>query len=124
MSVLECVTAATKKVLDTGMIDPTRVGLVGHSWGGFGTSFGMTQSDLFAAGVRCMIYPGENHSLAVKANQMDYHRRILDWFGYYLKGDPPPEWITKGVTVLDRQKELKRTKRDSPSTPAAVTPEQ
>lgn len=51
MSVLECVTAATKKVLDTGMIDPTRVGLVGHSWGGFGTSFGMTQSDLFAAGV-------------------------------------------------------------------------
>jgi pimeloyl-ACP methyl ester carboxylesterase len=28
------VTAATKKVLETGMIDAKRVGLIGHSWGG------------------------------------------------------------------------------------------
>ena len=51
MSVLECVTAATKKVLESGMIDAKRVGLIGHSWGGFGTSFVLTQTDLFAAGV-------------------------------------------------------------------------
>ncbi len=207
LSVLECVTSATKKALETGMIDPKRVGLVGHSWGGFGTAFVMTQTDLFAAGVaggpltnlvssygeiywnsgvpetshaevgqerlevplwedpqaylrnsavfhvnkmkgalllsvgdkdgasdwhqdiemynlarragkQCvmLVYPGENHALAVKANQMDYHRRILDWFDYYLKAEQAPEWITRGVTVLDREKELKRTKKDSAET--------
>jgi dienelactone hydrolase len=195
LSILECVTAATKKVLDTGMIDPKRVGLVGHSWGGYGTAFVMTQTNLFAAGVaggpltnlvssygeiywntgipetnhaevgqerlevplwvdpqaylrnssvfhvdkmqgalllavgdkdgasdwhqdiemynlarragkQCvmLVYPGENHSLAVKANQMDYHNRILDWFNHYLKSDAPPQWITNGVTVLEREK--------------------
>ncbi len=203
LSVLECVTAATKKTIDTGMIDPKRVGLVGHSWGGFGTAFVMTQTDLFAAGVaggpltnlvssygeiywntgqpetghaevgqerldvplwedpqaylrnsavfhvnrmkgalllavgdkdgasdwhqdiemynlarragkQCvmLVYPGENHSLAVKANQIDYHDRILEWFGHYLKGGRAPEWIEKGVTALDREKELKRTGKD------------
>ena len=204
MSVLECVTAATKKVLETGMIDAKRVGLIGHSWGGFGTSFVMTQTDLFTAGVaggpltdlvssygeiywnsgtpetdhaevgqerlevplwedpgaymrnsavfhvnkmkgalllsvgdkdgasdwhqdiemynlarragkQCimLVYPGENHALAVKANQQDYHRRILEWFDHYLKDQAPKPWIDKGVTVLDREKELKRTKKDA-----------
>jgi dipeptidyl aminopeptidase/acylaminoacyl peptidase len=206
LSVLECVTAATRKVIDTGMIDAKRVGLVGHSWGGYGTSFVLTQTDLFTAGVaggpltnlsssygeiywnsgapetghaevgqermevpvyedpasylrnsatfhvqnmkgalllavgdkdgasdwhqdiemynlarragkQCimLVYPGENHSLAVKANQMDYQRRILDWFDHYLKDGPAQSWITKGVTVLDREKELKRTKKESAS---------
>jgi dipeptidyl aminopeptidase/acylaminoacyl peptidase len=191
------------------MIDPKRVGLIGHSWGGFGTAFVMTQTDLFAAGVaggpltnlvssygeiywnsgvpetghaevgqerlevplwedpqaylrnsaifhvnkmkgalllavgdkdgasdwhqdiemynlarragkQCvmLVYPGENHALAVKANQIDYHDRILDWFGHYLRGGKEPEWIAKGVTVLDREKELKRTKKDAPAAPA------
>lgn len=203
MSVLECVTAAAKKVLESGMIDRKRVGLVGHSWGGFGTAFVMTQTDLFAAGVaggpltnlassygeiywntgvpetghaevgqermevpiyedpqsyirnsavfhvnkmkgalllavgdkdgasdwhqdiemynvarragkQCvmLVYPGENHALAQKANQIDYHDRILDWFGHYLKGGKAPDWIAKGVTALDREKELKRLKKE------------
>jgi dienelactone hydrolase len=204
MSVLECVTAATKKVLESGMIDPKRVGLIGHSWGGFGTSFVMTQTDLFAAGVaggpltdlvssfgeiywntgtpetdhaevgqerlevplwedpaaymrnsavfhvnkmkgalllsvgdkdgasdwhqdiemynlarragkQCimLVYPGENHALSVKANQQDYHHRILEWFDHYLKDQAPKPWIENGVTVLDREKELKRTKKET-----------
>lgn len=208
MSVLECVTAATRKVLETGMIDAKRVGLIGHSWGGFGTSFVMTQTDLFTAGVaggpltdlvssygeiywnsgtpetdhaevgqerlevplwedpqaymrnsavfhvnkmkgalllsvgdkdgasdwhqdiemynlarragkQCvmLVYAGENHALAVKANQQDYHRRILEWFDHYLKDQAPKPWIEKGVTVLDREKELKRMKKET--TPAA-----
>ena len=44
-----------------------------------------------------LVYPGENHGLAKKPNQVDYHRRILEWFGHYLRGTPAPDWITKGV---------------------------
>lgn len=210
LSVVECVTAATKKVIETGMVDPRRVGIVGHSWGGFGTVFTMTQTDMFAAGVAggpltdlvssggeiywntgvpetshaevgqerlevplwedpaayqrnsaifsvnkmkgplmlcvgdkdgasdwhqdiefynlarragkdvvMLVYPGENHSLAEKANQLDYHRRIIAWFDHYLKGEEPRPWITRGVSVLDREKELKRLKKDEPARPAA-----
>ena len=36
-----------------------------------------------------LVYEGENHSVAQKANQIDYHRRINDWFDHYLKDDPP-----------------------------------
>lgn len=210
MSVLECVTAATRKVIETGMIDAKRVGLIGHSWGGFGAAFVLTQTDLFTAGVagapltnlsssygeiywnsggpetnhaevgqermevpiyedpasylrnsavfhvnkmkgalllsvgdkdgasdwhqdiemynvarragkQCimLVYPGENHSLAVKANQMDYHHRILEWFDHYLKDGAPREWITKGVTVLDREKELRKVKKEAGAAPSS-----
>lgn len=59
-----------------------------------------------------LIYPGENHSLAEKANQIDYHRRILAWFDHYLKGEEAQPWILKGVSVLEREKELKRLKKE------------
>lgn len=44
-----------------------------------------------------LVYEGENHSLARKGNQLDYHRRIQEWFAHYLKGAPAPEWITQGM---------------------------
>jgi dipeptidyl aminopeptidase/acylaminoacyl peptidase len=50
-----------------------------------------------------LTYPGEGHGLSKKENQMDYQRRILDWFGHYLKGDPAPKWITDGQTALERR---------------------
>lgn len=53
------------------------------------------------------------HSVAQKANQLDYHRSINDWFDHYLKGNDPQNWITKGVTVLDRERELKGSGRGS-----------
>jgi len=59
-----------------------------------------------------LVYEGENHAVAQKANQLDYHRRINAWFDHYLKGEPAPEWITQGVTVLERERELKRSGKD------------
>jgi dipeptidyl aminopeptidase/acylaminoacyl peptidase len=200
LSALDCVTAAVKKVLASGMIDARHVGLVGHSWGGYETTFILTQSDLFAAGVaggpltnlassygeiywnsggpetnhvevgqermevplyedpqaylrnsavyfanklaaplllsvgdkdgasdwhqdielynsarragkNCvmLVYEGENHSVAQKANQLDYHRRINAWFDHYLKGSEAQNWILQGTSVLERERELKRT---------------
>jgi len=200
ISALDCVTSGVKKVLESGMVDAQKVGLVGHSWGGFETTFIATQTDMFAAAVAggpltnlassygeiywntggpetdhaetgqermevplyedpqayirnsavyfanklhpplllsvgdhdgasdwhqdielynsarragktvvMLVYEGENHSVAQKANQLDYHRRINDWFDHYLKSNDPKPWITSGVSVLDRERELKST---------------
>ncbi len=58
-----------------------------------------------------LVYPGENHSLAKKPNQVDYHYRILDWFGHYLKGEKAQKWMTEGQSHLERQKELDAIKK-------------
>jgi dipeptidyl aminopeptidase/acylaminoacyl peptidase len=50
-----------------------------------------------------LVYPGEAHSLAKKENQLDYHRRIIQWFDHYLKGNPPAQWIVDGETALQRK---------------------
>ena len=51
VSAVACVTAALKAAIATGVVDPKRVGLQGHSWGGYQTAFMVTQSDMFAAAV-------------------------------------------------------------------------
>jgi dienelactone hydrolase len=200
LSVIECVRPAVAAVAQMGVIDPKRVGMIGHSWGGFDTAFMSTHTDTFAAAVAgapitnlvsnygshhfssgiaetdhietgqqrmqvplyedvaayvrnsavftvntmttpllievgdsdgtvfwhqgvelynaarrakkdvvLLVYGGEDHGLRQKANQIDYHHRILDWFGHYLKGDPAPPWITSGVTFLDKDKTLKKS---------------
>ena len=40
---------AVKAAIATGVVDPKRVGLHGHSWGGYQTAHTITQTDLFAA---------------------------------------------------------------------------
>ena len=47
-SSLDCVASAVKKVIELGYADPEHIGLQGHSWGGFQTSFIVTQTDMFA----------------------------------------------------------------------------
>jgi dipeptidyl aminopeptidase/acylaminoacyl peptidase len=49
MSAVNCVVPAVETVLKTGMIDKNKVGLMGHSWGAYQTSFLVTQTDLFKA---------------------------------------------------------------------------
>jgi dipeptidyl aminopeptidase/acylaminoacyl peptidase len=55
-----------------------------------------------------LVYEGENHSLARRPNQQDYHRRTNEWLAHYLKGAPAPDWITRGVPHAERQRELDR----------------
>jgi len=57
-----------------------------------------------------LLYPGEGHGLSKRENAIDYERRILQWFGYYLKGDPPAKWITDGQSWLDRKAALDANK--------------
>jgi dienelactone hydrolase len=195
LSVVECVRPAVAAVAQMGVIDPKRVGMIGHSWGGFDTAFMATHTDTFAAAVAgapitnlvsnygshhfssgiaetdhietgqqrmqvplyedlaayvrnsavftvntmttpllievgdsdgtvfwhqgvelynaarrakkdvvLLVYGGEDHGLRQKANQLDYHHRILDWFGHYLKGESAPHWIANGVSFLDKDR--------------------
>lgn len=46
---LECVEAATRKVIELGYADPARIGVHGHSYGGQGVAFIGTRSRMFAA---------------------------------------------------------------------------
>ena len=201
VSVVECVVPAVKAVVQKGAVDPARVGIVGHSWGGFDTVYLATHTDVFAAavagapitnlvsnygshhwsqgiaetdhietgqqrmevplyedlpayirnsavfGVHTMktplllgfgendgtvhwhqgvemyniarragkpvvmvAYAGEDHSLRKRANQLDYHRRIIEWFGHYLKDESPAAWIEKGFSALEKEKALKKKK--------------
>jgi dipeptidyl aminopeptidase/acylaminoacyl peptidase len=204
LSVAECVTAAVKQVLALGLVDEKKIGVVGHSWGGFDASFLATHTNLFAAAVAgapitdlvsnygnhhwssgiaetdhietgqqrmevplyedlqayirnsavfnvqnmttpllievgdsdgtvffhqgvelyniarrakknvvLLEYGGEDHGLRKEANQIDYQRRIFEWFGHYLRDEPPAPWIVEGKSYLERQRELKQAKAGS-----------
>ena len=205
ISVADCVTAAAKRVIQMGVIDPKRIGIMGHSWGGFDTTYLATHvTNFFAAGVAgapitdlvsnygnhhwsigiaetdhietgqqrmevplyedlqayirnsavfavstmttpllievgdsdgtvffhqgvelyniarrakkevvLIEYAGEDHGLRKKANQIDYQRRIFQWFGHYLKDEPAADWITKGETYLTHERELRKLKSAS-----------
>ena len=205
VSVADCVTAAAKRVIQMGVIDAKRIGIMGHSWGGFDTTYLATHvTNFFAAGIAgapitdlisnygnhhwsigiaetdhietgqqrmevplyedlqayirnsavfgvstmttpllievgdsdgtvffhqgvelyniarrakkevvLIEYAGEDHGLRKRANQIDYQRRIFQWFGHYLKDEPAPDWITKGETYLAHERELKKLKAAS-----------
>jgi dipeptidyl aminopeptidase/acylaminoacyl peptidase len=51
MSAVWAIVPAVKAAIATGVVDPKRVALHGHSWGGYQTAFTVTQTDIFAAAV-------------------------------------------------------------------------
>jgi hypothetical protein len=53
-----------------------------------------------------LIYEDENHGVARPESQMDYHRRQLEWFNHFLKGEPAADWIVNGESYQARQKIL------------------
>lgn len=190
---LDCVTSAVKKVIELGYADPDHIGMQGHSWGGYETSFILTQTDMFAATVTgapvtnltsmydilyknsgtnnqgifevgqvrmgkgmfddfqnyvaqspvfnadkiktpfmilhgtvdgavdwnqglefynaarrlgkeviLLSYPGENHHLANKNNQIDFQKRMKQFFDHYLKGTEAPDWMKEGIPQIDK----------------------
>ena len=51
-------------------------------------------------------YKGENHGLAKMENRKDYSVRMMEFFDYYLKGKPAPDWLSKGVDRLNMDEHL------------------
>lgn len=187
ISATRCVVSAVEKVLEQSLVDKDRIGLRGHSFGGYETALIITQTNLFAAAVSgaasvdlvskylsfyedsqtpeinffetsqfrftgsfyeypdaylrnspihnlqkintpllsfhggkdgrvnvnqgiemynamrrlekehiFLVYPNEEHILDNPENQADLSKKILHWFGYKLKGEPPMAWVLKG----------------------------
>jgi dipeptidyl aminopeptidase/acylaminoacyl peptidase len=184
MAAVDCVTAATKKVIAMGVADAKRIGLTGQSFGGYETNFIITQTDLFATAISggavsdnlkhyftintndheidgwryenqqyrmgfsfyenqeayysnspllnaskistplltwagkidetvqprqaetfyaalrrlkkehvMLVYANEGHIFSEPKNQEDLLRKMNDWFGHYLKGEPKKGWM-------------------------------
>ncbi|MBC7409159.1 MAG: S9 family peptidase [Arcicella sp.] len=48
-SAYNCIIAGTKEIIAKGFINPERVGISGHSWGGYQTAYLVTQTNMFRA---------------------------------------------------------------------------
>ena len=71
---LECVEAATRKVIEMGYVDPKRIGVTGHSYGGEGAAFIGTRSKMFAA-------------VGMGAGVTDLYSRLQPELGLVVSGD-------------------------------------
>lgn len=50
-SAVDCITEAVRQVVKKGFVDSTRIGLIGHSWGGYQAAYVISQTPMFAAAV-------------------------------------------------------------------------
>lgn len=48
-SAFDCLVPGVLSIVARGFIDPERIGIQGHSWGGYQTAYLVTQTDMFAA---------------------------------------------------------------------------
>ena len=188
ISAFDCVTAATKKVIEMGVADAKRIGLTGQSFGGYETNFIITKTDLFATAISgaavsdnlqhyftintndyaidgwryenqqyrmgfsfydnqeayysnspllnaskistplltwagkidetvqprqaetfyaalrrlnkehvMLVYDTDGHVFRNPKNQVDLLRKMNEWFGHYLKGEPKKGWMTAKI---------------------------
>ena len=78
----------TAKVVMPDNADPKRIGLQGHSWGGYQSSFMVTQTDLFACVVtgapltnlvsmHNVLYKRRYSSLALENGPADPHKTVV-----------------------------------------------
>ena len=49
-------------------------------------------------------YNGQPHGLRNRADQKDYTVRLQQYFDHFLKGAPAPDWMTKGVPYIERER--------------------
>ena len=56
-------------------------------------------------------YPGEGHGLRQFPNQVDFQKRLRQFFDHYLKGKPAPRWMVRGRSYLEKEQALKANKK-------------
>jgi len=53
-----------------------------------------------------LVYNNEEHNLTKRANKVDLSHRMFGFFNYYLKDDPMPLWMEKGIPASQKGKVL------------------
>ena len=48
------------------------------------------------------VYNGEKHGLRQRENQKHWTVHMAEYFDYFLKGAPKPDWMEHGVPYLDK----------------------
>lgn len=54
-----------------------------------------------------LVYNNEGHNLRKVKNKQDLSIRMMQFFDHYLKGEPAPEWMTKGLPAIRKGKDLR-----------------
>lgn len=54
-----------------------------------------------------LVYNNEAHNLRKVKNKQDLSIRMMQFFDHYLKGEPAPEWMTKGLPAIMKGKDLR-----------------
>lgn len=101
MSAVWAVIPAVKAAIATGVVDSTKVGLWGHSWGGYQTSFLVTQTKLFRAAVAgapltdlvsmySSIYwnTGGTNQAIFESSQGRFRGNFIDNYDDYIRNSP------------------------------------
>ena len=100
-SALKSIVPGVQKVLDMGFVDPKKLGLQGHSWGGYQTAYLVTQTNMFAAAeagapVSDMISAyggirwgsGVNRAMQYESGQSRIGKSIWEGLPLYLENSP------------------------------------
>lgn len=48
-------------------------------------------------------YPNEGHGLGSYENRIDFSKKVFEFFNYFLKGDPMPDWMNKYLSPTNLQ---------------------
>lgn len=49
-----------------------------------------------------LVYNEEVHNLLQRQNREDYDLRLMQFFDYYLKGAPEPDWMKSGIPAIEK----------------------
>ena len=101
MSAVWSVVPAVKAAIATGMVDPSKVGLWGHSWGGYQTAFLVTQTNIFTAAIAgapltdlvsmySSVYwnTGGTNQAIFEASQGRFKGNFIDNYDAYIRNSP------------------------------------
>jgi dipeptidyl aminopeptidase/acylaminoacyl peptidase len=58
-------------------------------------------------------YNGEPHGIVRRPDQKDFTVRMQQYFDYFLKGAPKPDWMINGIPFLDKDTEKERLKKET-----------
>src|SRR5690606_2146814 len=101
MSAVWAVIPAVKAAIETGIVDPERVGLWGHSWGGYQTAFLVTQTNIFKSAIAgaaltdmvsmySSIYwnTGGSNQAIFESSQGRFKGNFIDNYEAYIRNSP------------------------------------